>query len=150
MTILVIDVNGLKIANDKFGHAAGDELLRRAGEVLGKLVEEPCRVARIGGDEFAVLMPALSERDGEEMMSAISELVTLNNQYYSRTELAFAIGAATSRPGERLEAVVRRADAAMYVQKRAYYADSPRDRRDASSASRNTPAIPFEPPPPRN
>ena len=44
VTVLVIDINGLKDANDRFGHAAGDKLLRRAGEVLSKLVEEPCRV----------------------------------------------------------------------------------------------------------
>jgi diguanylate cyclase (GGDEF)-like protein len=149
VTVLIIDVNGLKAANDQFGHAAGDELLRRAGEVLSKLVEEPCHVARIGGDEFAVLMPAHGERDGEEMAAAIGELVTLNNQYYSRTELSFAIGAATSGPGERLEGVVRRADAAMYMQKRAYYADGSRDRRDPSSP-RNASELSFEPEPPRN
>ncbi len=136
VTVLVIDVNGLKIANDEFGHAAGDELLRRAGEVLSKLVEEPCHVARIGGDEFAVLMPARDERDGEEMVEAIADLVALNNQFYSGSTLSFAIGAATSRPGERLEAAVRRADAAMYMEKRAYYSDSQRERR-RSPASQN-------------
>jgi len=148
VTILVIDVNGLKQANDQFGHAAGDELLRRTGEVLSKLVEEPCHVARIGGDEFAVLMPGHSERDGEEMMLAIKDLITLNNQYYSSATLSFSIGAATSRPGERLEAVVRRADATMYEQKRAYYYDAPRNRREP--AEPNTPAVRFDPPTPRN
>ena len=129
VTVLALDVNGLKTVNDQFGHAAGDELLRRAGEVLSKAVEAPCCVARIGGDEFVVLMPALHERDGDELALAIDELVALNNQYYTSVALSFAVGAATSRPGERLEAVVRRADAAMYVEKRAYYADPQRERR---------------------
>ncbi|HEY1944683.1 MAG TPA: sensor domain-containing diguanylate cyclase [Roseiarcus sp.] len=136
VTVLIIDVNGLKVANDQFGHAVGDELLRRAGEVLSKVVEPPCRVARIGGDEFVVLMPAREERDGEEMIAAISDLVALNNQYYSSFALSLAIGAATSRPGERLEAAVRRADAAMYVEKRAFYADEPR-RLHEPQAQRN-------------
>jgi diguanylate cyclase (GGDEF)-like protein len=129
VTVLVLDLNGLKAANDQSGHAAGDELLRRAGEVLSKAVEEPCCVARIGGDEFAVLMPARNERDGEDLIAAIDNLATLNNQYYSTATLSFAIGSATSQPGERLEDVVRRADAAMYVEKRAYYADPRRERR---------------------
>ena len=63
------------------------------------------------------------------MTATIANLVALNNQYYSSVALSFAIGAATSRPGERLEAVVHRADAAMYVEKRAFYADPRRDRR---------------------
>ena len=130
VTILIIDVNGLKAANDQSGHAAGDELLRRVGEVLGKVVEAPSRVARIGGDEFAVLMPAKDERDGEIIVAAITELVALNNQYYPGFALSLAIGAATSRAGERLEAAVRRADAAMYVEKRAYYSDDTRSRRE--------------------
>ncbi|MBV8663265.1 MAG: diguanylate cyclase, partial [Hyphomicrobiales bacterium] len=103
---------------------------RRVGEVLGKVVEAPSRVARIGGDEFAVLMPAKDERDGEIIVAAITELVVLNNQYYSGFPLSLAIGAATSRTGERLEAAVRRADAAMYAEKRAYYSDETRSRRE--------------------
>ena len=55
--------------------------------------------------------------------------MALNNQYYSNAALSFAIGAATGRPGERLEEVVRSADAAMYVEKRAYYAEPRRERR---------------------
>ncbi len=140
VTVLAIDINGLKDANDQFGHAAGDELLRRAGEVLSKLVVEPCSVARIGGDEFAVLMPACQERDGEEMIAAIADLVALNNQYYSGAALSFSVGAATSRPGERLEAVVRRADAAMYVEKRAYYSNVERERRRRTAARQDAPA----------
>ncbi len=128
VTVIILDINGLKAANDQFGHAAGDELLRRAGEVLGKSVEEPCTVARIGGDEFAILMPARHEHEGEDLMIAIDSLVALNNQFFSNVPLILSIGAATSRQGERLESVVRRADAAMYAQKRAFYSDPQHER----------------------
>jgi diguanylate cyclase (GGDEF)-like protein len=121
-TIVVVDLNGLKDTNDRFGHAAGDQLLRRAGEVLGKIAEEPARAARIGGDEFAILLPATDERGGAAFVERIHRLADLNNQYYVGRLLSFAIGAATSQPGERLEATARRADAAMYAAKRLHYA----------------------------
>ncbi|MBV9636301.1 MAG: GGDEF domain-containing protein, partial [Methylobacteriaceae bacterium] len=134
VTVLIADVNGLKAVNDQLGHAAGDALLRRAGEVLAEAVELPCHAARIGGDEFAVLMPAAGERDGVVMMERIERLVELNNQFYSDTELNLSMGAATSEPGERLEAVIRRADFRMYRAKRAYHSME-RDRRRSGTAA---------------
>jgi len=131
VTVIVIDLNELKNANDQYGHAVGDELLRRTGEVLNKLVEKPAHAARIGGDEFAILMPGRDERDGKEMVAQLAKLVALNNQYYSGLPLRLSMGHATSQPGERLEAVVRRADAAMYAAKRAYYEEAANDRREA-------------------
>jgi diguanylate cyclase (GGDEF)-like protein len=130
VTVIVVDVNDLKLANDQFGHAVGDELLRRAGEVLNKVVEKPCHAARIGGDEFVILMPGAEERDGEATIANINKLVELNNQFYPGLALSFAMGAATSEPRERLEAVVRRADAAMYEAKRQYYAIAHAERGD--------------------
>jgi GGDEF domain-containing protein len=100
-------------------------------------------VARIGGDEFAMLAPGRDARDGEEMIEAIANLVALANQFYSGAALSFAMGAATSRPGERLEAVVRRADTAMYGEKRAYYSDSRRERRGSPASRRTSPASPY-------
>ena len=121
VTIVVADLNGLKEANDRLGHAAGDQLLRRAGEILAATVEAPASVARIGGDEFAVLMPGTDAHGAEVLMAALARLTAYNNQYYGGVALSFALGAATSRPGERLEEVARRADARMYDDKRAYY-----------------------------
>jgi len=122
VTIVMVDLNGLKQANDQWGHAAGDALLRRAGEVINKLVEKPACAARIGGDEFAIVLPATDAQGGEQMMDDIQKLVELNNQFYTGVPLAVSMGAATSAPGERLEAVVRRADLRMLQAKREYYA----------------------------
>jgi len=122
VTIIIIDLNGLKIANDQMGHAAGDALLRRAGEVLSKAVDKPRCAARIGGDEFALLLPGTDERDAKQVLESIENLLEVNNQFYTGLPLSFSMGMATSEPGERLESVVRRADLMMYEAKRAYYA----------------------------
>ncbi|RDJ99892.1 histidine kinase [Paraburkholderia lacunae] len=125
VTIIMADLNGLKRVNDQLGHAAGDALLRRAGEVLAKAMDSPFHAARIGGDEFAILMPDTDERGGIAMIDAIHQLVELNNQFYPGSPLRFSMGAATCRRGERLEAGVQRADLLMYEEKRTHYANQP-------------------------
>ncbi len=129
VTVIMADLNGLKDANDNWGHDAGDALLRRAGEVLNKLFERPSCACRIGGDEFAVLLPATESRQTEAIIDDLHKLVELNNQFYSGMPLSLSVGAATSRPGERLESVARRADLMMLEAKRRYYAAAARDRR---------------------
>ncbi|WP_245424068.1 sensor domain-containing diguanylate cyclase [Methylovirgula sp. 4M-Z18] len=121
VTIIIADLNGLKSSNDHHGHGVGDELLRRAGEVLAQVVEKSGCAARIGGDEFAIIMPGADEHAGEAMMNDVHRLAELNNQFHGATPLSFSMGAATSRRGERLDAVARRADAEMYDAKRRYY-----------------------------
>ena len=129
VTVIVADLNGLKFANDELGHAAGDGLLRRAGEVLAKAVDKPACSSRIGGDEFALLLPGMDERGAEQLMEHIHELVELNNQFYGGPKLSFAIGAATAQKGDRLEDTVNSADRQMYASKKAYYDNGPHDRR---------------------
>jgi diguanylate cyclase (GGDEF)-like protein len=121
VTIVILDLNHLKTTNDQLGHAAGDEMLRRTGEILNSATEKTAHAARVGGDEFAVLMPGAEAKDGEAMMENIAKLLELNNQFYSGQPLSLAMGAATSTPGERLEATLRRADMAMYEHKKACY-----------------------------
>src|ERR1700759_220094 len=102
VTIIVADLNGLKATNDELGHAAGDALLRRAGEVFDSLIEKPASVSRIGGDEFAVLLPGTDAVVGDAILASLKELIEINNQYYPDTPLSISAGIATSRPGDRL------------------------------------------------
>jgi diguanylate cyclase (GGDEF)-like protein/PAS domain S-box-containing protein len=134
VTIIIADLNGLKTANDDLGHGVGDALLRRAGEVFGSLVEKPASVARIGGDEFAVLLPGTDAAGGEAVLAQLAELIEVNNQYYPDLALSISTGIATSRPGDRLEQVVKRADMKMLHAKRLYYLQANRDRRGTGTA----------------
>ena len=130
VSVLVADVNDLKAINDDVGHAGGDALLRRVGEVLRKAVELPATASRIGGDEFAILLPGVDERGCEALVEQLLELQALNNQFNAgSTPMSLSIGRATSQGQERLEAVLHRADEQMYDTKRAYYAKQGRDRR---------------------
>jgi diguanylate cyclase (GGDEF)-like protein len=135
VTVIVADLNGLKAANDQLGHAAGDALLRRAGEVLNEVFGRPHTAARIGGDEFAVLLPAVDQRDGAASLEALQQLVEVNNQFYPGKPLSLSMGIATSEPGERLEELVKRADLRMFEAKRAHYSATLHDRRRNDSTA---------------
>lgn len=131
ISIVAIDLNGLKATNDQLGHAAGDALLQRVGEVLAKAVDKPMCAARIGGDEFALLLPGTDERGGRQVIERVQQLLDLNNQFHGDAPLSLSIGLATCEADERLEATVRRADARMYQAKREFYESARRDRRGA-------------------
>jgi diguanylate cyclase (GGDEF)-like protein len=133
VTIIIADLNGLKAANDQRGHNAGDALLRRAGEVFTSLVEKPATVARVGGDEFAVILPLTDATGGDTVLATLAELIELNNQYYTDTALTMSVGIATSADDEKLEEVVKRADIQMLHAKRGYYEQPGRDRRSRTS-----------------
>jgi len=131
VSVIMIDVNGLKTANDMWGHAAGDALLRRAGEVLAQAVERPGCAARVGGDEFALLLPGTDEPGAEAMLARIEKLVGLNNTFYPGAPLSLATGAATRLSGESLEETIKRADLIMYRAKSDYHSQSAQDLRAA-------------------
>ena len=129
ISLIVIDLNGLKAVNDRLGHLAGDALLRRAGEVLSKATEEPSNACRIGGDEFAILMPGVDAEGAQAMLDEINRLIELNNQFYANVRLEISSGVATAQIGDRLEDTIRLADERMYEAKRAYYNNTAHERR---------------------
>lgn len=129
LSVVTIDLNGLKRVNDDEGHAAGDALLRRAGEVLAKAVDASSCAARIGGDEFIILLPGTDEHGALALTERIVSLVEMNNQFYVGQSLSLAIGVASCSSGDQVEAALHRADKAMYAEKARYYEEIPADRR---------------------
>ncbi len=117
VSVFVADVNGLKEVNDEEGHAAGDELLRRAYQVLQAAVRAEDVVARLGGDEFAGLLPATGAQTAQEFVTRVCHLLEEHNRESSANPLSLALGMTTARPNESLEAALREADARMYEDK---------------------------------
>lgn len=135
LSIVIADLNGLKTVNDEQGHAAGDAMLRRVGEVLAKAVDSPACAARVGGDEFAVLLPGADERAAKVVMERVVSILELNNQFYPGNPLSLAMGAATCEAGNQIEAALNQADQAMYAEKARFYRETSKDRRQTLRAA---------------
>lgn len=126
---IYIDMNGLKVVNAAFGHDSGDDLLRRTGELLNQLVQNTQYSAcRIGGDEFVILPPGANEIALHNCLAGLQELLLIDSQFHDNQMLNLSIGSATTLPQESIEEMLKRADQAMYIQKRAYYVQF--DRRE--------------------
>lgn len=117
VSIVMADVDRLKETNDQQGHAAGDELLKHAAAVLKNAFRREDVVARVGGDEFAALLPNTDEAALREAMERLQHSLAESNGHGSLS-LSLSIGAATAQSGDELMASWRLADQRMYRQKK--------------------------------
>lgn len=134
VAVLYLDLDGFKQLNDTFGHDAGDEALRRIAQRLLGLVKPTDTVARIGGDEFVLLMagldaPAEGAVQGlaQRCIDAIGQPLHLNP---TNVVIGVSIGIVLTEGGEAPEALLAAADKAMYQAKqggRSGYVLAPRD-----------------------
>ena len=129
LTLIAIDMNGLKEINDEQGHAAGDQRLRRMGEVLNNAIKAPACAARIGGDEFMVLLPGMDMHQAQQIRTRIEAQLAQNNAQYPEAPIHIAMGMACCQEGDSIEAGVHCADKAMYREKMLYYKSIAQERR---------------------
>ena len=117
--LIMLDVDRLKLINDAFGHAAGDEVLKAVAGALTRRVRASDVVGRIGGDEFAVLLWNLSETDARAKAAVLEQAIDcLSFTFDGRTVTAGAsAGVALLGPHMDARRALEEADGAMYVRK---------------------------------
>lgn len=130
ISCIFLDLNGLKEINDALGHDTGDDILRRIGVILNQIImDTQFTASRVGGDEFVILMPDANENDVQGILHTIHELVNIDNQFYSSRPISLSIGHATNMPDESLEELLKRADQAMYENKKHFYQHNPKTQK---------------------
>ena len=118
--IVMADMNGLKGANAVFGHEAGDDMLLRLAQLMQSSSDRKAQVARIGGDEFAVVLPGADQAGIDEWCATFKEAVEAHNEEVrSRLpQISVSIGSARyPDDGRSMDEMIEAADRRMYAQK---------------------------------
>ena len=118
LSMIICDIDGLKLVNDTLGHSAGDELLISAATVISAVIDTQMIAARLGGDEFAVLLPNAERRVADYICSRIRQQVKDYNEQTTGMPLSLSLGFATRYSIEQtLQELYKEADSSMYQEK---------------------------------
>ncbi|MDR1693549.1 MAG: diguanylate cyclase [Oscillospiraceae bacterium] len=117
LSVIVCDLNDLKVTNDTYGHQQGDIMLRVAGEVIAELLPPVAQAGRMGGDEFLILLPQTSREDARALSRQINDHLLGIDEYPYKITLAMGVDTKTEADQE-LSKVIVSADEAMYKHKK--------------------------------
>lgn len=116
LTIIMGDVNGLKLVNDSFGHTVGDKMLKKVAEVMTAGCRGDDVIARLGGDEFVILLPKADKHEAKEIVNRIKERAL--NEKVESVEISISFGYETKNSSvEKIEDILKKADDHMYEKK---------------------------------
>ncbi|WP_372999533.1 HD-GYP domain-containing protein [Lutispora sp.] len=116
ISVIMGDMNGLKLINDAFGHEMGDKALRRVAELMKKAFRKEDIISRIGGDEFVVLLPHTQEQTALNIVKRIKQQCKLNPLDFIKISISFGVATKT-REEEDINEVYRKAENRMYFSK---------------------------------
>ncbi|HBT20641.1 MAG TPA: histidine kinase [Peptococcaceae bacterium] len=116
--ILIADMDGLKEINDSMGHSKGDEMLKICADLLKGVLRSSDVLARIGGDEFAAVLPGVDEEKAQKIVQRVYDAVDRYNEKHQEIPLSISVGIAVQeRENEPLEETFKKADDLMYQNK---------------------------------
>lgn len=118
--LVFIDVNGMKAINDTYGHSAGDFALTHVARLLTAAIRSTDVAARVGGDEFALLLDGLDEEAARDKAASLRALISGTECLFGEDvlPLSASFGCTALRTGDSDFAAIARADMAMYAAKR--------------------------------
>ena len=118
LSIIAIDIDGLKITNDTFGHSSGDALIKEAAAIISTVCKSSSIITRIGGDEFCIILPNINCVKVQEITEQIVKMTEDINRLSPVVPISMSIGAATTsdddNDSESIYNIYRRADDEMY------------------------------------
>lgn len=117
VTIVMADVNGLKLVNDSFGHAAGDELLKKVSKAIIKGCRKEDIIARIGGDEFIIILPKADNHVAERVIENI-KFIASKMKVVNSINISISFGYSSKlNSNESIKEIIKKAEDYMYKKK---------------------------------
>lgn len=116
ISLIMGDINGLKLINDAFGHSMGDEALKKASEIMKSSFRDEDIISRVGGDEFVVLLPKTTAETATEIVERVKAKCETNTLDYVKISISFGV-ATKETEDEDIDKIMKKAEDRMYFKK---------------------------------